>query len=192
MTHDELVAQAGRWLKNTRKCKVVFVEHVCQSVDEFPDAIGWRPGGWSISVECKVSKGDFYKDKSKPFHQDDRAMGCERYYMAPVGLLTVDDVRKRGAGLLGMKGKKRLIVSEYHPAPKREPHCWLRSAKSRELSEIAHLVVEVARRADVPKDVQQCIDDYRRVRILLGDDAPPNTYSAYLIVQRLVRDHDRS
>lgn len=144
-THADLVARAGRWLKNDRRCAVVFTEHVCQAVDEFPDAIGWKPSGWSIKVECKASKADFYKDRAKPFNKADRGMGGELYYMAPVGLLTKEDVRKVGAGLIGVKGR-RLLVVDFSPAPTREPHYWLPEYRSRERSEIAHLVAEIRRR----------------------------------------------
>lgn len=146
-THNDLVARAGRWLKNTRKCSVVFTEHVCQAVDEFPDAIGWRPGGWSIVVECKMSRADFYKDRAKPFHQAGRMMGRERWYMAPQGILTAKDTLGVGAGLLGVKGK-RLIVVDHEPSPQTEPSWYRRDKRTSELSEVAHLCAHVRRQEE--------------------------------------------
>ena len=85
MTHAELVARAARWLRNTAKCGVVLTE--CQGDGfEIPDAIGWRCG-YSILLECKASRADFFadlRDKQRHLHW---RLGSLRYYMTERGLL---------------------------------------------------------------------------------------------------------
>ncbi len=107
MTHAELVARAGRWLKNTKRCGVVLTEFH-SAANEVPDAIGFKSNGASILVECKTSVSDFYADKKKP-GRGRRAggMGHLRFYMTPPGLLSVDLVRRQrpGWGLLEARGR---------------------------------------------------------------------------------------
>ena len=83
ISHAELVNRAERWLKNTKKCAVVLSEVCAWSTDEIPDAIGWRPNGESILVECKTSRRDFLSDKHKQVHKGFRGMGAYRYFMVP-------------------------------------------------------------------------------------------------------------
>lgn len=61
---------------------------------EIPDAIGWAYGGrLSILVECKVSRSDFRADQKKLFRRKTHlGMGTHRYYMAPTGIIPLDDV----------------------------------------------------------------------------------------------------
>ena len=93
MTHAELVVRAGRWLRNVRKCGVVLKEWPSASL-EIPDAIGWRVGGFSTLIECKVSVSDFCADQRKSFRQAGQSAGRWRYYMTPSGLLTKNGVEK--------------------------------------------------------------------------------------------------
>jgi hypothetical protein len=88
VTHRELVRVAARWLKR-RGCNVVLTERGDRGAAERPDAIGWlrRPALHSIVVECKVSRADFRRDQHKVWRQGPKAMGCERWYVAPAGLL---------------------------------------------------------------------------------------------------------
>lgn len=86
MTHTQLVEIAVRWLRRYR-CGVVLSEQLCAN-GEAPDAIGWKRGSHSVVVECKVSRADFLADLQKPFRRDPKlAVGCERFYLAPAGLL---------------------------------------------------------------------------------------------------------
>ncbi len=113
-THQELVELAGVWLGGgVRKCGLVMLEANCYAIREFPDAIGWRVNGYSILVECKVSLTDFNRDRHKPAKRSAQrngkeTMGRERYYLAPPGLLTADDMPE-GYGLL-QPGMDRLVV----------------------------------------------------------------------------------
>jgi hypothetical protein len=98
MTHAELVARAEAWLRNHMRCRVVLCER-SSAAGETPDAIGWRGSSYSILVECKVSRSDFRADLQKPWRRYWAGMGCERYYMAPPGLLKPHEV-PGGWGLL--------------------------------------------------------------------------------------------
>lgn len=86
-THEQLVERAGRWLKNTRGCKLVIVGARPWSTAEHPDAIGWMPGGVSIVVECKASAADFRADRRKLWRKLTTGMGMYRFYLAPVDVL---------------------------------------------------------------------------------------------------------
>jgi len=95
---------AVRWLRQYR-CGVVLSEQACVS-GEMPDAIGWKKACHSVLVECKVSRGDFLADRDKPFRQKPEVgVGCERYYLAPRGLIRGDEVPK-GWGLLEVEGRE--------------------------------------------------------------------------------------
>jgi hypothetical protein len=51
-------------------------------------------------VECKVSRADFLPDRHKPFRQKPEiGVGCERYYLAPKGLIRIEEI-PAGWGLL--------------------------------------------------------------------------------------------
>lgn len=87
MTHAGLVDRAVAWLRGTQRCHVVLHER-CGRTGEQPDAIGWTPSGASLLVECKVSRADFLADAKKPWRRvPEIAMGCERWYFTPDGLL---------------------------------------------------------------------------------------------------------
>ncbi len=95
---------AVRWLRQYR-CGVVLSEQACVS-GEMPDAIGWKKACHSVLVECKVSRGDFLADRDKPFRlKPEAGVGCERYYLAPRGLIRADEV-PAGWGLLEVEGRE--------------------------------------------------------------------------------------
>ena len=109
MTHAALVQRAGRWLRNSRACKVVFTELHAAFPIECPDAIGWRSGGWSILLECKTSRADFLSDREKPFRKDGRGIGAERFYFALPGLIRREELPP-GWGLLELRGNRVFTV----------------------------------------------------------------------------------
>lgn len=89
---------AVRWLRSYR-CGVVLSEQACAS-GEMPDAIGWKKACHSVLVEGKVSRADFLADRDKPFRQKPEiGVGCERYYLAPQGLIRIEELPE-GWGLL--------------------------------------------------------------------------------------------
>ena len=104
MTHAQLISKAVAWLRRYG-CGIVLSEQACIS-GEVPDAIGWKGACRSVLVECKLSRPDFLADRAKPFRQNcEIALGCERWYLTPAGLLSVDDL-PRHWGLLELKGGK--------------------------------------------------------------------------------------
>lgn len=109
MTHAHLVKKSVEWLRRNYRCGIVLSEQACSS-GEMPDAIGWKGKCQSVVIECKVSRADFLVDKCKPWRKDpDIAMGAERYYFAPKGLLDPAEV-PTGWGLLELhRGEVRLI-----------------------------------------------------------------------------------
>src|SRR5690242_10724628 len=111
MTHAVLVQKAVAWLRSYR-CGVVLSEQACTS-GEMPDAIGWKRACHSVVVECKISRADFLVDRQKPFRvKPQSGMGCERFYLAPSGMLRPDEL-PRGWGLLELRNRK---VEMLHPS----------------------------------------------------------------------------
>lgn len=91
MTHDELVTVAYGWLRKAKGCGVAVPELVSVTT-EIPDAIGFK-SGYSILVECKVSRSDFLSDKKKYFRiYPELGMGDFRFYMCPKGLIKKDEL----------------------------------------------------------------------------------------------------
>ena len=123
-THKEMVEIAAKWLKyrcvipyeyhdgeikaSKSLCGVVATEIVTAAM-ETPDAIGWHCGT-SIVIECKVSRSDYYRDKSKYFrNRPQYGVGDYRYYMTPAGLLVQKNLPDKW-GLLEVTGKKVEVV----------------------------------------------------------------------------------
>ncbi|MGZ4824448.1 MAG: hypothetical protein ACXVY9_02835 [Terriglobales bacterium] len=105
MTHSALVDLAVRWLRISYRCGIVLSEQAC-CTGEIPDVIGWKARCRSVLVECKVSRGDFLGDRHKPWRLDPSgALGCERFYMAPAGLISPAELPP-GWGLLEVRGRK--------------------------------------------------------------------------------------
>ena len=108
MTHERLVKAAVAWLRRYG-CGVVLSEQSCAS-GETPDAIGWKRACHSVVIECKISRADFLADREKPFRvKPEKGMGCERFYLAPAGLISPDEV-PTGWGLLELSGREVLVV----------------------------------------------------------------------------------
>jgi hypothetical protein len=109
VTHARLIKFAEDWLRRY-SCGVVLSEQACVS-GEVPDVIGWKGNCRSVVVECKLTRADFFADRSKPWRQNpDIALGCERFYFAPAGLLAADEL-PTGWGLLELsRGKVHIKV----------------------------------------------------------------------------------
>jgi hypothetical protein len=103
MRHEKLISYAVAWLRRYG-CGIVLSEQSCAS-GETPDAIGWKGACHSVVIECKVSRADFLADCEKPFRKKpNKGMGCERYYLAPAGLLVTTELQ--GWGLLELHGRE--------------------------------------------------------------------------------------
>ena len=104
MTHGKLVERAVAWLRRYG-CGVILSEQSCSS-GETPDAIGWKRACHSVVVECKISRADFLADRDKPFRRKpELGMGCERYYLSPVGMIKPEEL-PAGWGLLEIYGRE--------------------------------------------------------------------------------------
>lgn len=109
MTHASLVERAVAWLRTQYRCGIVLSEQVCAS-GEVPDAIGWKGKNRSVVVECKISRSDFLADRNKPWRANPEiALGSERLYMAPAGLIRPEDLPSCW-GLLECSGRRTTLV----------------------------------------------------------------------------------
>lgn len=89
-SHSDLVALAMRWL-DAKGFRVVVSEPGYRR--EQPDAVGFKGGGFSCLVECKASRGDFLRDRDKPFRKAPAmGIGTMRVYLVAPGVCTVDDL----------------------------------------------------------------------------------------------------
>ena len=97
--HALLVAAAVNWLRCRYRCGVVLSEQYC-ATGEVPDAIGWKGKCRSVVIECKASRSDFLADAKKPFRTSpEEGLGCERFYLAPAGMIAPEEL-PAGWGLL--------------------------------------------------------------------------------------------
>ncbi|HFK8535649.1 adenylosuccinate synthase [Pseudomonas aeruginosa] len=111
MNHADLCAIAVKWLQRANSaggpgCHVAVSE--CRSgwSGEIPDAIGFRAAGFedgSTVVECKTSRADFLADRKKA-HRAAGGMGNWRYFLAPEGLISPNELPE-GWGLLTVNGR---------------------------------------------------------------------------------------
>lgn len=148
ITHDELTRCAERYLLKSLGCAFAFRELNTAAL-ETPDAIGFKDGGSiSILIECKVSRADFCTDKKKRFRQcPEKGMGAYRFYMAPDGVLTKDDmpagwglivVTRRGTQLrarqiVGPKGNTWSIQPEWQHEHNQLAEMWMMASALRRL-----------------------------------------------------------
>jgi len=137
---------AVAWLRRYR-CGVVLSEQACVS-GEMPDAIGWKKASHSVLVECKVSRSDFLADRDKPFRQKpESGVGCERFYLAPHGLIRVEELPV-GWGLLAVTGRE---IERVKPSAKN-----LRSATG--FANEMNLLLASLRRVEVRIEPQSITD----------------------------------
>ncbi len=94
LSHGQLVAGAVEWLRREYRCGIVLSEQYC-ATGEVPDAIGWKGFCHSVLVECKATRADFLADAGKPFRlKPHEGLGCERFYLAPAGLIVREELPK--------------------------------------------------------------------------------------------------
>jgi hypothetical protein len=107
LTHRKLVEIAYDWL--IKRCGFAFKELRSLS-NERPDVLGFRSGE-SILVECKISRSDFLKDKSKTCRKiAGNGMGNYRLYCCPAGLIKKEELpEKWGLIYVNYLGKATLV-----------------------------------------------------------------------------------
>ena len=96
ITHSRLVKAGAAWLG--KKCRVVCTE-LTTSASETPDVIGWSGHGYCTVIECKVSRADFNANKHKGHERHGFAVGDERWFLFPSGIVSASDIPP-GWGLL--------------------------------------------------------------------------------------------
>jgi hypothetical protein len=107
--HGDLVAEAVDWLRHSYNCGIILSEQYC-ATGEVPDAIGWKGLCHSVVIECKVSRNDFLADAGKSFRlRPQEGLGCERFYLAPAGLIAPSELPKNW-GLLEVARRKVTLV----------------------------------------------------------------------------------
>jgi hypothetical protein len=110
VTHQQLVRLAEQWLRRNYRCGIVLSEQSCAS-GETPDVIGWKGKCRSILVECKISRADFFADREKPFRKNpELGMGCERFYLAPAGMIAPNELPKKWGLLECQQREVRVAV----------------------------------------------------------------------------------
>jgi len=108
--HARLVEHAVRWLRTYYRCGIILSEQYC-ATGEVPDVIGWKGFCRSVLVECKVSRSDFLVDAEKPFRRHpEEGMGCERFYLAPAGVIRCEELPKHWGLLELQKREVHLVV----------------------------------------------------------------------------------
>lgn len=107
--HAQLVDAAVDWLRRKYRCGIVLSEQYC-ATGEVPDAIGWKGMCRSVVVECKAARADFLADGKKPFRTTpEEALGCERFYLAPRGMIARAELPKDW-GLLEYAGREVNVI----------------------------------------------------------------------------------
>ncbi len=111
MTHSQLIELAARWLR--KEHVVVATEIVTRGVEQ-ADALGW--GRTTTLIECKASRTDFLRDSRKIFRRyPDWGMGHVRYYLAPRGVIHVNDLPEHWGLLVVGKGDRVQRVARAQP-----------------------------------------------------------------------------
>lgn len=120
LTHRQLCDLAVNWLQRPASrsgpgCQVAFSESRGAWSGETPDAIGFRAAVYrecSVLVEVKVSRADFLADRKKPHRIDPGlGMGVYRYFMAPAGMINVDELPSRwGLIEVSPKGAPKVVA----------------------------------------------------------------------------------
>jgi hypothetical protein len=114
--HHKLVNIAYSWVLKNGSCGVAFKELNTSTINrEYPDVIGFGSFGYSVLIECKTSRADFFADRKKPFRKEPSlGMGSQRFYCCPTGLIKQEELPD-GWGLIYVneKGRATAVHSNY-------------------------------------------------------------------------------
>ncbi len=106
--HAGLVTEGVRWLRQLGARVVIPELKAATQAGEIPDVIGWK-SGYSILLECKMSRADFLADKKKYFREHpEKGMGNYRLYLCPEGLISPEELPKNWGLLYYQKGSSDL------------------------------------------------------------------------------------
>jgi len=159
ITHSELIRLGREWLIKPYAqmapyghagCAVVITEISASTYGgEQPDVLGFS-GKKSILIECKTSRSDFNADKNKVFRNPElsnMALGNQRWYLAPHGVIPVDKVPEKW-GLLEWLGGLNVVVIK-------KPEIQERNRDSEIM-----ILLSVMRRLNIQKDGHVAIKRY--------------------------------
>jgi hypothetical protein len=94
-----------------RACPVIITElTTITRTGEIPDILAFS-SDTSILIECKTTRSDFNADLKKPFRLIDTAIGNQRWYLAPQGIIPLKSLPLHW-GLLEVTPKRKIIVSQ--------------------------------------------------------------------------------
>lgn len=178
--HSDLCALAVSWLKRPYSsgghgCLVAISEPRAEDRGEMPDAIGFRAGhlAGSVVVEVKVSRSDFLADRKKPHRSGSEGMGTWRYYMAPEGIIEVQDLPERwGLLVVNSKGKitpvagpARAALTRHHGNLLAEMEAFRHTAvnTSREQSLLVRLLGRVGDAEALNKRIRAALGEQQRL-----------------------------
>lgn len=157
LTHQDYCVLAAEWMRRPESkggpgCLVSMSE--CQAADfgETPDAIGFRSTAYdqySVLCEAKTSRADFLSDANKAHRIDPaKGMGSFRYFIAPEGLIALDELPPKW-GLIDVR-KGRMKVKAGHVLVQRDRNAnrdftpWVHECnQTRELSLIVKMLARV-------------------------------------------------
>ena len=104
VTHQKLCSLSARWLINEMNCPIV-VAGMKVYIGEQPDVIGFFDGGYSVLIECKISRADFKGDCHKQFRwHPDNGMGDYRIYSVTEDVVRSKNEIPEGWGLIRFDG----------------------------------------------------------------------------------------
>jgi hypothetical protein len=178
--HAQLVERAVVWLRQTYRCGIILSEQSC-ATGEVPDVIGWKGFCQSVLVECKISRSDFLADANKPCRlKPEDGFGSRRFYMAPAGLITREELPKHW-GLLECKGRQVQITVKASRQDLRSPAGLMKEM---------NLLLASLRRVEVRIEPQTITDflkwknrlaEYNGGRLPEGIAAPEEEQNHYLV-----------
>jgi hypothetical protein len=126
VTHDDLVELGAKYLKSVHKVngRVRIRPHAVITTGigagEIPDVLAYLGSGVTTLIEAKVSRSDFRADAKKYFRREpERGMGNYRYYLAPKGMISVDELPARWGLMEEHNGRVRLTKVASHQASER-------------------------------------------------------------------------
>lgn len=90
LSHADLVLIGARWARK-QGFAVVHGELTTVATREIPDVVAFN-SHCSIMIECKTSRADFLIDKKKPWRQPGQGIGHYRFYLAPEGLISPEEL----------------------------------------------------------------------------------------------------
>lgn len=109
-THKMLISIGTKFLMNFG-CSVVLPElSSLNNTGEIPDIFAMK-SGYSVVIECKISRADFAKDRKKVFRRNpEMGMGQYRYILCPEDVINPSDLigAHENWGLLYVKQNRRI------------------------------------------------------------------------------------